>query len=453
MIGNESVYTLFLSPIDISMSILFLLVILIFTLFQSNKQESQLLKKRYRQNVCFKLILGMTFSSYYIFILKGGDTTAYWQCTGILKKYLIESPERFWKLINVENTWENFRGFFNSRLGYPPRWIYMEKESFFISKLLIPLRIITLDSYIATTLILSFWMANANWKVYLSLKNIPEIQSKYLIGVLLFIPSVSFWATGISKDTFSIISIFYILHHFFDLIRKQSKNRSFSIFSILLFSYILFQIRPFILAVVIGPICIMYLLNISHRFNNFKLLKHIYNTILFTGVIGLLFIGINRYFTSENLSNSASLNDAITIQNDFRDNKETYGSEQDKRYNLNITDTSPLSLIKVVPITIITGFYRPFIWEALRPSLILNGIESVVFLYMTLLFFINSPVKRLKLILNNPILVFLLIFVLLMAFITGFTSILFGVLIRLRAPLLPFLGLLLLVNVKKTKPK
>ena len=33
---------------------------------------------------------------------------------------------------------------------------------------------------------------------------------------LLFIPSVNFWCTGISKDTLMFISIFYLLFYFFD---------------------------------------------------------------------------------------------------------------------------------------------------------------------------------------------------------------------------------------------
>ena len=43
--------------------------------------------------------------------------------------------------------------------------------------------------------------------------------------------------------------------------------------------------------------------------------------------------------------------------------------------------------------------------------------------------------------------VFALIFSLFIAFMAGFTSILFGVLVRIRAPLLPFIFLVLTTNV------
>ena len=42
-------------------------------------------------------------------------------------------------------------------------------------------------------------------------------------------------------------------------------------------------------------------------------------------------------------------------------------------------------------------------------------------------------------------------FILIFGFITGFSSIIFGVLVRLRAPLLPFLALLLVIDVAEDK--
>jgi hypothetical protein len=47
---------------------------------------------------------------------------------------------------------------------------------------------------------------------------------------------------------------------------------------------------------------------------------------------------------------------------------------------------------------------------------------------------------------NTDILTYAVYFVFLMAFMTGFTSIIFGVLVRLRAPLLPFFIMLLTVR-------
>ena len=61
--------------------------------------------------------------------------------------------------------------------------------------------------------------------------------------------------------------------------------------------------------------------------------------------------------------------------------------------------------------------------------------------------FIGNVFKKIKKIRKKEILVFALIFSIFIAFMAGFTSVLFGVLVRIRAPLLPFIFLVLTTNV------
>jgi len=62
------------------------------------------------------------------------------------------------------------------------------------------------------------------------------------------------------------------------------------------------------------------------------------------------------------------------------------------------------------------------------------------------LFFRRNALKKWALIRGHEFLIFCLIFVLIIGFMTGMTSILYGVLVRLRAPLLPFLFVLLTIR-------
>ena len=57
--------------------------------------------------------------------------------------------------------------------------------------------------------------------------------------------------------------------------------------------------------------------------------------------------------------------------------------------------------------------------------------------------------KRIARIRDSDILTFALYFVIIFAFMTGFTSVIFGILVRLRAPLLPFFLLLLTIKPKE----
>ena len=140
--------------------------------------------------------------------------------------------------------------------------------------------------------------------------------------------------------------------------------------------------------------------------------------------------------------------EAQSVQQDFLQNPTYTG----KRYEISNTDVSPLGLLSAVPESIFFGIYRPFITESLTPNFILNGVESLLLIFVSLRFIFSGGVfQKIKKIRKEEFLVFALIFSLFIAFMAGFTSVLFGVLVRIRAPLLPFIFLVLTTSVFEKK--
>ena len=138
------------------------------------------------------------------------------------------------------------------------------------------------------------------------------------------------------------------------------------------------------------------------------------------------------------------------VQNDFIKN-ETYTGQ---RYDLGEVEFTVVGLLRVFPISVITSFYRPFILEARSPILFANALESLIFLWFTLKFIFQGNVfRKIRMILVNEALSFALYFAVFLGFIVGFTSILFGVLVRFRAPLLPFLAIILLAGISYAAQK
>jgi uncharacterized membrane protein YfcA len=132
-------------------------------------------------------------------------------------------------------------------------------------------------------------------------------------------------------------------------------------------------------------------------------------------------------------------------------NNKSYGTD---RYDLGITDYSPVGLALAFPNSVLAGFYRPYIWEALSVSLILNGIESILIIYLTARFLFSGRVRqRIRRVRNHEFLVFAFFFALILAYFAGFTSILFGVLVRFKAPLLPFIVIVLTSYFREEKSK
>ena len=145
--------------------------------------------------------------------------------------------------------------------------------------------------------------------------------------------------------------------------------------------------------------------------------------------------------------NSEKLQEAAVIQKDFASNQ-TY---EGKKYDLGITDFSASGMIKAFAPAVIAGFYRPFIWESLSLTLILNGIEGAYLLYLTFVFFRGGALRKINLIRKHEFFIFAFFFCVLMAYMAGLTSGLLGVLVRFKAPLIPFLLLLLTIDINTTK--
>ena len=142
------------------------------------------------------------------------------------------------------------------------------------------------------------------------------------------------------------------------------------------------------------------------------------------------------------------LETAQVIQQDFTSNVIYTGA----KYDLGITDFSPISLFRAMPLALITVFYRPFLWEAANPIMIMNGIESLFFMFLTFNIFrkknraITLPQNKSSI--QKEFIAFGLMFALFLGFFVGITSGIFGVLARLKAPVLPFFLLFIFSRIQ-----
>jgi uncharacterized membrane protein YfcA len=198
------------------------------------------------------------------------------------------------------------------------------------------------------------------------------------------------------------------------------------------------------LIVALAPVLFAYSARIKRTLSENRIKRFFIRSfiILFT-VTGIL------VFFQSSISEEL-IQEAAVINNDMTNN-ETYG---DNRYDLGITDYSLGGMLRAAPNSIIAGLYRPFLWESLSVSLILNGLESMILLYLTFKFFFSKNVlQNIKLIREHEFLIYSFFLLIILAYFAGFTSILFGVLVRFKAPLIPFLIIVLTARLEYTKSK
>lgn len=125
-----------------------------------------------------------------------------------------------------------------------------------------------------------------------------------------------------------------------------------------------------------------------------------------------------------------------------------------KRYDLGITDFSAINMIAAIPAAIGATLFRPFIWEADSVFMLFNGIENIFILYFCFrMFFFLTKKGSFSELRKNDFYLFAFIFVLVLGYFVGLTSVLFGVLVRMKAPILPFFVLLISYPLMKKDSK
>lgn len=428
----------YISIQDISIALLWFTILLTFSFYKRNQIQNLEIKKYYIRNILFKFSFAIFFSIIYIVYYGGGDTTAYWDGAVTLNKLFFSAPVDYFNHLISEPTNALRAMHFSADTGYPPGWIYREPEAWFICKLTSIVSIFTFRSYFAGTLIFAFFTARASWRVFEMIQKLETHQVRVTAYCILFVPSVSFWCTGISKDTVIYFSVLNILFYTFDFLVLSNKITIRKLLYIGFSMLLIYHIRSFILAAIAAPLMMAFGARLTNKYErNFLAKLFLRSLVLFGGIAVFL------YFFQSTFAESM-FSEAQVVQQDFLENEIYTG----KRYELSSVDLSPTGLLLAVPESVFFGIYRPFIYESLSPNFILNGFESLVLIFITFRFvFIGNVFKKIKKIRKKEILVFALIFSIFIAFMAGFTSVLFGVLVRIRAPLLPFIFLVLTTNV------
>ncbi len=436
--------TNYLTFYDISIGIIWLMILIFIANSRKRIISNSEIQKYYFGNVLFKFFFSISFALIYLVYYGGGDTTAYWDGAIALNKMFYQSPLNYLDQMIHSNDYISRSGYFNIDTGYPPSWLTRESEAWFICKISSIISLVTFRSYFAASLVVAFFTAMASWRIFELVAKLDTHKTRTAAFCVLFVPTVSFWCTGISKDALVFISILNLIYYIFDvLILRNSmslKNWILIIFSV----YCIFMVRSFVLAVVVAPIFMSFGARLTKTYERNFFAKIILRFVI---LFGGLFLFI-QFFASNFAAEMVS--EAEIVQLDFTQNKTYTG----KRYEISNTDASPQGLLRAIPESVFYGVFRPYFWESFSPNLILNGIESLVLMFLTVRFFLSRNVlARIKRIRKEEILVFALIFSLFIAFMAGFTSVLFGVLVRIRAPLLPFFFLVLTSHYASSKEK
>lgn len=386
----------------------------------------------------WKILMGMAFGLVYIlYYERHGDTVFYWQGAKKLNLLFLENPSAYWHEI-FSTPPRNYIPNYFSKVGKPPFWIYSEPNSWFVCKTANFLSFFSFGSYLTLNLFFSVISTCISWRFFRYMNKILLIKTNYIALACLFIPSVGFWCTGLIKDTIAICAIFVLTMSILKFIRKDYNSFIGTLFYFLISCYFLYSIRPFLIICTIIPLLLILIFKVNR--NKSFVVKFLTRTLGISLAIGSIVYYFGNTSVFGEFSAESVFQTAEVVQKDMLNNAGYTG----KRYYLNIENFSGLNLLLVAPAAIATTLFRPFIWEADSAFMLLNGLENLFIFYLTIRFVLirkkNALIQDFK---ENPFYLYALFFVLILGYFVGLTSGLFGTLVRLKTPLMPFFILII----------
>ena len=430
---------------------IYLVIILLVCSKIKSKNIAQFSEYKYfTKGIIFKLLGVSAFMSIYLFYYGGGDTVNYFLGSKAIGNLIFEDFEKGIAVLFNTTSPYNHISSFNSTTGLPAHYMWRDESTFSVSRYSALLYLLGLRSFIITSFLVCCFSYIGLWKFYRLLNILYPGYEKGLAYIILFLPSIAFWGSGIMKDSYTVSSACWITYNFYMVLILRKKVLTNSIF-LLINLFIIVNIKPYVILSLL-PGVILWL--------NSAYLKKIKNALLKILILPLISIVILiiGFYVFQNLSSlmgvygevDSAIEQAQVIRTDLL-RSDQYGSNN---YDIGKFDGTLISLVSVAPNAIFTALFRPFLWEIGSPTMVFSAIENFILIVFTLFTLLKvSPIGVIRTLIKEPFLLYCLIFSLLFAFGVGIAGTNFGAMVRYKTPLMPFFFSMIYLVSKLNKSK
>ena len=371
------------------------------------------------------ILLGLIYQFYY----GGGDTFNYWT----------HGSEWVWRAF-LDNPVNGLRLLFKRGPTHIPElfeyskniWYYRDPASYFIVRLTFFFDLLTLHTYSSTALFFASLNFSGMWALFSAVQKRYPHNTTILGLVVLFFPSLVFWGSGILKDSVTLAAVGFLIWALLSWI--EFKKRSWIELVIFTLGFLtIYSVKPYILFCIIPTVFIWLLIKNIKSIKN-KALSFLVGPFLIFFFSLAAFLAVrqvgseNKKYTLGNLAERARIT-AYDIR---------YGwgarLQGDGGYDIGgLPDGTIQGMLKLAPSAINVSLFRPYIWEARNPLMLLAALESLVVLLLSLKVLFSGRVSKL----SDPFLIFCLSFTITFAFAVGVSTFNFGSLMRYKIPMIP----------------
>jgi hypothetical protein len=421
---------------------IYLFIVFIFALYFKNKYypKGHPLRRFFMTAFTLKIIGAILLGVIYQYYYKGGDTLNYWRQTEIINSSMSDS---FWTWLRlITGSAEIYDvDVYNYTTQF--WWYGIRTPEYLMSVIGALIGLFTMTTYLPTAVIFAALSFIGIWKLYVVFTKLYPRLSKQLAYAILFIPSVIFWGSGFMKDTITLSCMGWVTHFFYIIFYENKKILANSIFA-LIFLYIIYIIKSYIVMAFLPAILLWGIGLLSYKIKDTRLILFVRYFLYASAIGGIALVGgkLEAEMFGEYNVESVATKSFVTRDYLFRISNEQDGSG----YTLGDFDPTLLGMLEQAPAGINVTLFRPYLWEARKPIVMISAFESVFFLIFTIVvIFRNNPIRVVQRILSDETLQFCLIFTLIFAFAVGISTSNFGSLVRYKIPCLPFYTAFLII--------
>ena len=422
--GSLTIQDLLLTPIYLSF-------ILMATLVIRNGIKNKALRNYFMWGIWLKIFgaiaLGIIYNTYY-----GGDTNLFFRDGGILWEILLKSPSLGFRLLFFTDAGDNSPEIFQyvRRIYY-----YTDQHSFAVLRISAICSIFSFNTYTINAIFFAIVSFTGVWCMFRVWYHLYPQLLRPLAVATFYIPSVIFWGSGLLKDTITLGALGWMFYGFYFGIILRKKMLG-NILILLLGVWVSNAIKQYVLLIFVPSALLWIFLQYRNRIKS-RPLRIIMLPVMMSIGLPAGFFAVNQIageqsqYSIDNVAANAKINSEWL----------EYVSEKQggSGYSLGELDGTLGNMLVKFPQAVWLALFRPYVWEAGNPFMMLSALESLFFLLLTLkLLFTVNFVKLSRQFVDRPVLFFSLAFTLVLAFAAAITSNNFGTVVRYKIPFMPF---------------
>ena len=395
----------------------------------------------------FKVAFVFIYSLVTVYYFNGGDTALYFQGIQDLKTALGDDFGHFSTVLtSLKLDYGNPLSpyfLYDNYVG-DITYNYMQVPgNFFVPRLGLVPSLLFLNSYLCICFCFMMFALGGAIRLFKTFYYYYPKARRELALAILFLPSVAFWSSGLLKDTICFGCIGFLTYGVFNIFIRRKKVGP-SLFWVVLSSYLLLNIKPYIFLVLVLAM-VIWIFSETNQLIKDKTLKQVFAflTLVVGVIVGYFML---QYFTSQDAMKQYQLDNIVSSAERQRSGYRVLENQQTSYYAINASNPGLLVLN-----SLIATFYRPFPWEVRSAAAILSAIEAFAFFMLTAyLFFKKGLSKPFNAIFKDPRVLMCFVFSVVFAIGVGASTANFGTLSRYKIPCEPFYVMMLLLTYRNT---